>query len=469
MGNSVKLYVSVSVGFIHVLSFAAIIKRFVILHFLPCRVPWYQGSVFYEIFPASFHDSDKDGIGDLRGIANRVNYFKNLGIGAIRLNSIYPATHYPDHFDERTTFFGIDRHLGDFNDFAVLATNLHKHNISLILDLPLLPLVEHLDIDTAGNETSDNSDIRENLVLNAIKFWLDRGVDGFYIKDLEHFQNDSFLVRGVRAWKQALGSDRCLIVSSHVISNETLALLQYVDLVDVRLHVEYGAPTLVRQIEAILNGPYGFESTAWIHWSIDGIDHKRLASSEPNRSLASLLLELMLPGTPNLFYGNEISLEAAKDTKSEHNDTKHLHHLPMMEFKSPYALEPRVVPWIPAAKNSNFQHLVAVKELIELRKSSPAIYLKQIIKQDRSYENTNLRSSKGDLFVIERHYPRRKNYGTFTNFGNTTINRDLSSVFYSGDVILTSAFERNNSKDTKIYFSDFELSSFETIIVKLDK
>lgn len=420
--------------------------------------------MFYEIFPASFQDSDRDGIGDLRGIANRVNYLKNLGVGAIRLNSIYPATHYPEHYDERTTFFGIDPVLGDFNDFGALVTNLHKSNISLLLDLPLIPLVDRLNQDSTGNET-DNISIKDNLVLNAIQFWIERGVDGFFIKDLEQFHNDSFLVAGVTAWKRALGRDRCLIVSSEVIKSETLAILDHVDLVDVHLRVTRGAPALVNQIVDAIRGPFGSESSAWIHWSIDGVDHQRVASTR-NGSMAPLLLQLMLPGTPSIFYGNEVSLDTARDTKSEHNDTKHLHHLAMMEFKSTRAVERTVVPWIPAAKSADFHRLTTVKELIELRKVSPAIYLKQVLTDGRSYQNTNLRSSSGDLLVVERHYPRRMNYGTFTNLGNTTHTADLSSVFYSGDIFVSSHESKNN---TKIYFSDFELGSLETIIVKLDK
>uniref|UniRef100_A0A336M3K7 CSON011544 protein n=1 Tax=Culicoides sonorensis TaxID=179676 RepID=A0A336M3K7_CULSO len=446
-------------------------------------VPWYQGSVFYEIFPASFQDSNDDGIGDIQGINSRVQYLKQLGVGAIRLNSIYPSKHYPEAYQDTKTYFSIDHHLGDFNDFEALVINLQRNNIALILDLPLLPLVKKLHVsehvsEIQGQDTkaavehhlsAPGSTTSDNLILKAIKFWTDKGVDGFFIKDLEHFHNDSFLVSSIKEWKYMLGSDRCLIVSSNLIDiiqhNKTLLglVMPHVDLVDVRLTVEKSAKEIVEEIETAIKGPAGLGATTWLHWSINSLEatHTRVSS------LALIFLELMLPGTPNIFYGDEISLTEVLDTNDDHKETQHLHHLPVMQFNTSRAFTDlqKVAPWLPKSKfNPNqFTHLTQIKELIQLRRISPALYLKQIEREDRSYQNTNLRSSQDDLIVIERHYPRRKSFAVFTNRVNHTLKTDLSSTFYSGDIIFGTA------KNSKIYFSDFEISGLETIIVKLDK
>lgn len=419
--------------------------------------------------------------GDIQGINSRVQYLKQLGVGAIRLNSIYPSKNYPEAYQDTTTYFSIDHHLGDFNDFEALVINLQKNNIALLLDLPLLPLVKKLHVSEHVSEiqaqdtgaavehhlSAPGSTTNDNLILKAIKFWTDKGVDGFFIKDLESFHNDSFLLSSIKEWKYMLGSDRCLIVSSALIDiiqqNKTLLdlLLPHIDLVDVRLNVEKSAKEIVDEIETAIKGPAGLGASTWLHWSINSLEmtHTRVSS------LALIFLEMMLPGTPNIFYGDEISLTEVLDTYDDHRDTQHLHHLPVMQFNTSRSFTDKVAPWLPKSKfNPNqFTHLSQVKELIQLRRVSPALYLKQIEREDRLYQNTNLRSSHGDLIVIERHYPRRKNYAVFTNRSNNTVKMDLSSTFYSGDILLGAA------KNSKIYFREFEIDGLDTIIVKLDK
>ncbi|KAJ6217301.1 hypothetical protein RDWZM_008458 [Blomia tropicalis] len=80
---------------------------------------WWQGTTFYEIFPASFKDSDGDGFGDLRGITQNVAYLRSLGISAIRLSPIYAANDYPQRFDNVLNFIEV----------------LHTNQIRVILDL----------------------------------------------------------------------------------------------------------------------------------------------------------------------------------------------------------------------------------------------------------------------------------------------------------------------------------------------
>lgn len=57
----------------------------------PVRADWWRQAVVYEIYPRSFADSNADGIGDLRGIASRVDYLAGLGVDAIWLTPFYPS------------------------------------------------------------------------------------------------------------------------------------------------------------------------------------------------------------------------------------------------------------------------------------------------------------------------------------------------------------------------------------------
>lgn len=87
---------------------------------------WHQDTTVYEIFPSSFKDTDGDGFGDLRGIADKVSHLRALGISAIRLNSIFAALDYPQRYENVLNFLDIDPHLGSFNDFIHLVRN-HPH------------------------------------------------------------------------------------------------------------------------------------------------------------------------------------------------------------------------------------------------------------------------------------------------------------------------------------------------------
>jgi alpha-glucosidase len=53
--------------------------------------PWWRASVFYQIYPRSFQDTNNDGIGDLRGIECRLDYLVSLGVDAIWISPIYPS------------------------------------------------------------------------------------------------------------------------------------------------------------------------------------------------------------------------------------------------------------------------------------------------------------------------------------------------------------------------------------------
>ena len=95
--------------------------------------PWWQSAVIYEIYPRSFQDSDGDGIGDLQGIIQRVDYLAWLGVDAVWLTPIYPSPMVDFGYDV-ADYTGIDPIFGDLSDFDRLVEALHANNIKLILD-----------------------------------------------------------------------------------------------------------------------------------------------------------------------------------------------------------------------------------------------------------------------------------------------------------------------------------------------
>lgn len=99
--------------------------------------------VFYEIFTGSFSDSDGDGVGDLRGILNRLDYLndgdpasgRSLGIEGIWLTPIFASPSY--HKYDVTDYYAVDKQFGTLEDLQALIDACHERGVKLILDLPL--------------------------------------------------------------------------------------------------------------------------------------------------------------------------------------------------------------------------------------------------------------------------------------------------------------------------------------------
>jgi alpha-glucosidase len=105
--------------------------------------PWWRDAVVYQIYPRSFQDSDGDGIGDLRGIARRLDELSDLGVDALWLSPMYPSPLADGGYDI-ADFTGVDPRLGSVEDVVDLARGAHARGIRLLLDLvPNHTSIEH--------------------------------------------------------------------------------------------------------------------------------------------------------------------------------------------------------------------------------------------------------------------------------------------------------------------------------------
>lgn len=199
--------------------------------------PWWRTAVIYQIYPRSFCDSNGDGIGDLRGIASKLDYVAALGVTAIWLNPTYPSPNTDWGYDV-SDYRGVHPDLGTPRDMDDLIAACHDRGLRLILDLvPNHTSDQHpwflearsskdnprrdwylfapgksggppnnwLDIvDTCGwvyDQATDewyfhnflatqpdlnwwNSDVRKEFE-DILSYWFDKGVDGFRI-DVAH-------------------------------------------------------------------------------------------------------------------------------------------------------------------------------------------------------------------------------------------------------------------------------------------
>ncbi len=95
---------------------------------------WWKEAVLYQIYPRSFKDSDGDGVGDLKGIISKLDYIKSLGIDAVWLNPIYSSPNDDNGYDI-SDYRNIMKEFGSMEDFNVLLKGMHERGIKLVMDL----------------------------------------------------------------------------------------------------------------------------------------------------------------------------------------------------------------------------------------------------------------------------------------------------------------------------------------------
>jgi oligo-1,6-glucosidase len=95
---------------------------------------WWKESVVYQVYPRSFKDSNGDGIGDIKGITQKLDYLKNLGIDVIWLSPVYQSPNDDNGYDI-SDYQAIMDEFGTMNDWEELLAEIHKRDMRLIMDL----------------------------------------------------------------------------------------------------------------------------------------------------------------------------------------------------------------------------------------------------------------------------------------------------------------------------------------------
>ena len=208
----------------------------------PVKKAWWKEAVFYQIYPRSFRDSNGDGIGDLNGIIEKLDYLKELGVDALWLSPIYDSPNDDNGYDIRD-YRKIMKEFGTMKDFDRLLSEVHKRGMRLIMDLVVnhtsdehkwfKKAIEDPDSEYGkyyfikegsdkrpSNWTSffsgpawdkygdkelwalhlfskkqpdlnwDNPKVRDE-VADLVNFWLDKGVDGFRMDVITYISKDN--------------------------------------------------------------------------------------------------------------------------------------------------------------------------------------------------------------------------------------------------------------------------------------
>ena len=95
---------------------------------------WFREAVIYQIYPRSFKDSNGDGIGDLKGVLEKLDYLHELGITAIWFSPIYSSPNADNGYDI-ADYQSIMKEFGTMEDFDKIVEECRKRNIKVIMDL----------------------------------------------------------------------------------------------------------------------------------------------------------------------------------------------------------------------------------------------------------------------------------------------------------------------------------------------
>jgi oligo-1,6-glucosidase len=100
----------------------------------PANAPWWTRAVVYQVYPRSFMDSDGDGIGDLGGVLQRLDHLEDLGVDVLWLSPVYPSPQADNGYDI-SDYQGIDPLFGTLAQLDELIAELHRRGMRLVMDL----------------------------------------------------------------------------------------------------------------------------------------------------------------------------------------------------------------------------------------------------------------------------------------------------------------------------------------------
>ncbi len=423
---------------------------------------WWKGAVFYQIYPRSFYDTNSDGIGDLEGIRRKLDYLLDLGIDAIWISPFFKSP-MADFGYDISDYKDVDPIFGRLSDFDRLLKDAHEKGIKIIID----QVYNHTSNEhpwfleskkSRNNEKADwyiwkdpkpdgsppnnwlsffagikdesawewceergqyylrlfakeqpdlnwrNPEVKK-AVMDSIRFWLDRGVDGFrfdvvslYYKDptfrdttLNPYRADlpnkfarynMFPFAGRPETLLAVEEIRKLmdeyedIVGVGEVATDR-GLVGYLDFViPGRLHLAFNFeflhinsldPSAINKL--IIETDRVFNTIAWPSYVLGNHDVTRIISRFANEvkdkeKLAKVLATLLLTlrGTPFIYYGEEIGMENTHVPYEKIMDPlgknlwpeaegRDVVRTPMQWDDSEYAGFSEVEPWLPVNEN----------------------------------------------------------------------------------------------------------------------
>jgi len=434
--------------------------------------PWWKSAVVYQIYPRSFCDTNGDGVGDLEGIRRHLDHVRDLGADAIWISPFFTSP-MKDYGYDVADYCDVDPLFGDLGDFDRMLADAHDRGLKVMIDWvpnhtsdlhpwfvesrssrdnpkadwywwrdpdpedPTRPPNNWVAAFTGGpawtwDETRQQWYLHNFLkeqpdlnwrnpevvaaMLDTLRFWLDRGVDGFRI-DVVHlvgkpedlpdgpvndegevvpihdYEDTHVHLREIRKVLDSYEGDRTTVGEVYLMSTKRVATY-YGD--DDELHMSFNFPPLWapwdaaawrRRIERVVEELDPRE--AWPTWVLSNHDvrrHRTRYGSEAAARAAAVVL-LTLRGTPFLYAGEELGLEDAHIPEDRVLDPggRDGCRAPLPWDGSPthgWSTEDPWLPWPPGADDGQnvaaqaddqTSVLALYRRLLELRRGSPAL------------------------------------------------------------------------------------------------
>jgi alpha-glucosidase len=530
---------------------------------------WWQAGVIYQVYPRSFRDSNGDGTGDLAGVIEKLDYLsETLGVDAIWLSPFYPSPMADFGYDV-ADYCAVDPLFGDLATFDQLLAGAHARKIRVIIDfVPNHSSAQHpwfiesrssrdnpkrdwyvwADAKADGSPPNNwfsifggsawqwdettgqyylhsflveqpdlnwhNPEVRAAM-LDAMRFWLARGVDGFrldaihcMVKDVElrdnppntegvqliHRPQEEFdqqihlydyatdalhdVLREMRAVLDEF-PERAGIGEIHVFDWPKWASYYGQQLDELHLPFNFGllgiewdaaeVRALVAELERVI--PAG----GWPNYVLGNHDEPRIASRiGPEQARVAMMLLLTLRGTPTIYNGDElgmfdvpVALDAVQDPWGRKAGTmgRDPERSPMLWDASPHAgfTAPEATPWLPiedgyellnaeAQLADQTSMLTLTRRLLALRRTSPALTIGDYLE---------VAGAPDDCFVYER-VSGADRYLIALNF--TAEPRTLTLPSHpTGSVVLSTHLDRDGEE----LLTTFELRPHEGCVVHI--
>ena len=534
---------------------------------------WWQTGVIYQIYPRSYQDSNGDGVGDLAGIIQRLDYLSDtLGTDAIWFSPIYPSPMHDFGYDV-ANYTDIHPLFGRLEDFDRLLNETHRRGMKLILDLvPNHTSDEHpwfvesrssrvnpkrdwyLWRDPAPDGGPPNNWLSHfggpawtfdektgqyylhqfvkqqpdlnyrnpdvvTAILDVMRFWLDRGVDGFRVdviglmmKDpefrdeplnpawngvkpfdsLDHIYTANLpevhdLIRQMRAVLDSY-DERMMVGETYLPNDKLMVYYGSADMLECHLPFNFqlitapwdaaGVRKMVDDYEAVL------PPDAWPNWVLGNHDQHRLATRVgPRQARVANMLLLTLRGTPTCYYGDELGMEnvpippekiqdppAVNQPEIAHLVGRDPERTPMQWDDSPnagFAVPDVQDLWLPLAPNYTEVNVARqldeprsflnyFRKLLAYRKSTPALLW-------GGYRSLNPESAEvqKNCFVFERNVGGKR-VVVALNFSSNEQNLKLPELGRGKIVIST-----NLDRDDEVNLAEFNLRANEGCIIEL--
>jgi alpha-glucosidase len=524
---------------------------------------WWERGIIYQIYPRSFMDSNGDGIGDLAGIRSRLDYLQWLGVDAIWISPIYPSP-MADFGYDISNYTDVDPIFGTLDDFDALLADAHGRGLKVLLDyVPNHTSDQHpWFLDARSSRKSAKRDwyiwrdpkpdggppnnwlsnfgggawewepasaqyyyhafLKEQPDLNwrnpevqgamlkVLRFWLDRGVDGFRVDVMHHLIKDSEFRDNPPNpdWRPGMSPYRELLTTytadlpevQEIVANFRSVIEEYDDRMLVgeiylpmeRLMAYYGAsgkgahlpfnfqllrlPWNAREImaaveryEALLP-PY-----AWPNWVLGNHDRSRIATRVgPAQARVAAMLLLTLRGTPTMYYGDEIGMRDVPISGDQVHDPfeknvpglgmgRDPERTPMQWSGDEHAGFTKGNPWLPIA--NDYQTVNVARErghpnsllalyhrLIELRRAEPALSVGEFAPLPAS----------GDLMAYVRKLSERRLL-IVLNLSARAQSFSLSELQCRGSLLFTTDLDRSREE----LLDKLELRPDEGLIIEL--